>query len=859
MKNKIKIIFLIFILFLSITSCKKEEYNIKFTNTINTTIQDVKIKEGELIKEPSLNVPDGYEFLGWYNGDEKWNFEAQKPTSNLTLTAKYNLIKYTVTYQNTLGLTNNNPTSFTVETNNITLENLEKAGYEFLGWYNDNEKVEEIKQGTTTNLTLTAKFTPIQYQITYINDGSEVENPSAYNIETKDFKLNNPKKEGYTFLGWYNDNEKVEEIKQGTTGNITLTAKYSPVEYTITYINSGKQTENPESYTVETNTFKLNSPKKEGHTFLGWYNGNEKIEEIKQGTIGNMTLTAKFETNLYLLTIIDGDTEVSKTEVPFGTLLSKYNLTKEDHVFLGWVDNLGNQITEVAMPANDLTVYASWKAEYTVYKITYDLNGGNWPKDVEYKTRLELVNGFINDYATFNKITVTAANFFDVSYNYPIINFFKDATYSLKWSWLETYIVAIAKETAYAGYTYLSDRNNEYYNTYMRSNLDGFLNTSLHATWPASMDFTKEQLANGYYDYMPGEETEYPTSFTYITPTFTLVAPVKDNMVFIGWYTEDNILVTEIKQGTRGDINLIAHFEAAEYQITYILDGGSSEGLITKYYSNLSEKLYLTQSKKSGSAFLGWYETADFSGTEKYFIEPGSTKEYTLYAKWTEEQLGSHKTISFYGDSITTFENYIPSDGTFYYPIYSSTVKQVELTWWKRLMAQTGTTFFTNISYSGSTVRGSSTSCGENDTRISLIAKNNIAPDILIIYLGINDCASGYSKEDFQSSYENMLTKIKKAYPTTEIFICTLPYETWTDGSNPDGKNYPGLRESYNEVIKELAVKYSVNLLDIEPCITKATESMASRTYLGDNIHPNAAGMERIANKIAEELKKHYK
>ncbi len=793
MKNKTKLITIFLILVLTITGCKKEkakEYTVSFDAMDIATISDVVVQEGSLIDEPMTLTKEGYDFLGWYNENIKWNFKEDR---------------------------------------------------------------------VNHDLTLTAKFEPSTYNIVYENiDGIIVDNPTTYNIETETITLNEPTKLGYNFLGWYNGEEQVTNIEKGTTGNLTLTARFELIEYKITYVNSGETVENPTTYNIETETITLNEPTKLGYHFLGWYNGEEQVTNIEKGTTGNMTLTAKFEIASFNLTIIDDGKEIVKEQVKYGTKLEKYIPTKDDYTFLGWTDSDGNKVTDTTMPAHELVLYVSWKKELTVYKINYDLNGGNWPKDVEYNTRLELVNGFLTDYGTFNNTTVNATNFFDISYNYQMKDFFTDATYSLKWGWLERYIVDLAKDTNYSGYTYLSNQADSYYNVFMRSNLDGFLNTKLHSSWPASMDFSKEQLANGYYDYMPGEETVYPTSFTYETPTFTLVNPIKDNMVFVGWYTENNELVTEIKQGTRGDISLIAHFEAAEYKITYILDGGSSEGLVTKYYSNLSEKLYLPQSKKSGYAFLGYYETADFSGTELYFIEPGSTKEYILYAKWTEEQLGSHKTISFYGDSISTFANYVPSDALIYYPIYSSTVKQVELTWWKQLMAKTGTTFHTNISYSGSTVRGTSTSCGENDTRIGKIAKDGVAPDILIIYLGINDCASGYSKENFQSSYENMLTKIKKAYPTTDIFICTLPYETWTDGSNPEGKNYPGLRESYNEVIKALAASYNVGLLDIEPCITKDTESMASRTYLGDNIHPNALGMERIANKIVECLKKFY-
>ena len=52
--------------------------------------------------------------------------------------------------------------------------------------------------------TLTAKFVPATYNITYNLAGGTVtpENPTTYNIYTPTFTLNNPTKSGYTFIGW---------------------------------------------------------------------------------------------------------------------------------------------------------------------------------------------------------------------------------------------------------------------------------------------------------------------------------------------------------------------------------------------------------------------------------------------------------------------------------------------------------------------------------------------------------------------------------------------------------------------------------------------------------------------------------
>ena len=68
------------------------------------------------------------------------------------------------------------------------------------------------------------------YTITYVNvDGATNENPASYNVETETITLKDPAKPGYTFAGWYKDGkftDEITEIPQGTTGDITLYAKW---------------------------------------------------------------------------------------------------------------------------------------------------------------------------------------------------------------------------------------------------------------------------------------------------------------------------------------------------------------------------------------------------------------------------------------------------------------------------------------------------------------------------------------------------------------------------------------------------------------------------------------------------------
>ena len=123
-------------------------------------------------------------------------------------------------------------------------------------------------------------------------------NPTSYTVEDS-ITLKAPTKTGYTFNGWTLDGKTITEIKD-LTGDITLTAAWTPVTYTITYnLDGGTVTKaNPTSYTIETESFTLNNPTKEGYTFNGWTGTDltaaTQTVEIKKGSTGDRIYTANY-------------------------------------------------------------------------------------------------------------------------------------------------------------------------------------------------------------------------------------------------------------------------------------------------------------------------------------------------------------------------------------------------------------------------------------------------------------------------------------------------------------------------------------------------------------------------------------
>lgn len=138
---------------------KENAVRVTFNTDGGTSIPKLVISKGECIRLNDLpaTTKKGYKFSGWYYGNEPWT--AFMPvTRDMTLTARWTLEKYEITYVDELNVKNPNPTTYTVN-NEIIFENLSKVGYTFEGWYNGATKVTKIEKGSTGELTLTAKWT----------------------------------------------------------------------------------------------------------------------------------------------------------------------------------------------------------------------------------------------------------------------------------------------------------------------------------------------------------------------------------------------------------------------------------------------------------------------------------------------------------------------------------------------------------------------------------------------------------------------------------------------------------------------------------------------------------------------------
>ena len=165
--------------------------------------------------QPADPTKEGYTFIGWYNGESEWNFETPV-TADLTLTAKWQINRYTITFDTAGGsevpsITQDYGTAITPPAAPT------RTGYTFAGW--DRESPTTMPAG---DMTITARWTVNQYTITFKpeNGGQDIVIKQDYG--TAITAPANPTKTGYTFAGW---DKTIPSTMPA--GDMTITARWT--------------------------------------------------------------------------------------------------------------------------------------------------------------------------------------------------------------------------------------------------------------------------------------------------------------------------------------------------------------------------------------------------------------------------------------------------------------------------------------------------------------------------------------------------------------------------------------------------------------------------------------------------------
>ena len=372
-----------FIVFLFLlVSCNETKY----TLTIDANgglidgkeIQEIVKTSKDDDKKVVLNTPirKGYEFVGWVKNGVVLAENYVELDSNMTVTAKYEIIKYNITYDLGGGVLDNLVYTYTVE-DEINLGIPTKEGYNFTGW---NSGITKIEKGSIGDVNLVANYSIKEYTIDYVLNGGKFESEivTKYTIEDE-ITLPIPVKDGYEFEGWYSDanfQEKNSVISAGSTDNKVYYAKWIKIQkrHNIEYeLNGGTLPEGVPTTFIEGETFALAIPSKEGYNFLGWYMGSNLTGTTKTEVVPtdnkDIKVYAKWEKipEVYTITYVlnGGAFESNYDEIYVeGSVVFLANPVREGYKFIGWFENSsfeGDVVEKIlATDKGDKKYYAMW-------------------------------------------------------------------------------------------------------------------------------------------------------------------------------------------------------------------------------------------------------------------------------------------------------------------------------------------------------------------------------------------------------------------------------------------------------------------------------------------------------------------
>ncbi len=293
---------------------------------------------------------------------------------------RYSGNQYTVT--GTLGQTVELPVVPTLE------------GFDFKGW--EDGETGFVYEGAVPNIAgdvdYTAKWEKKTYDITFtITD----ENGDVIFTETVTFDHGEEVvapdydlKPGYEFEGW--------DIPAGTKAedsddysNDAELINYDVKYVATTGIPAGGAIPADTTKTVKDGAFEVGTATvPTGYTFTGWFINSPtgaKADATYTMTAAPVTFYGEFKAETYNINYdVNGGNYIPSTPVVYDTPVTDIVVpTKEGHTFKGWQDESGALITDAEgnvldpnfkMPANDLTLKATWEKNPTFHSVSYTFN-----------------------------------------------------------------------------------------------------------------------------------------------------------------------------------------------------------------------------------------------------------------------------------------------------------------------------------------------------------------------------------------------------------------------------------------------------------------------------------------------------
>jgi len=187
-----------------------------------------------------------------------------------------------------------------------------------------------------------------EYTVTFDTDGGEVIAPLTVTAGESVSAMPTPEKEGYAFLGWFDETQTEYTNQTLIEKSLTLHARWEILEFTVTFKAFDGTVMETQEVAYETAAIAPEPAAVLGHAFSGW---DQDFSEVKS----DLTVTALYLINVYEVTFLDHDETVLKTEtVEYGAdATPPTDPVREGYFFRGW----NQDFQDVTRDLTVLTLY----------------------------------------------------------------------------------------------------------------------------------------------------------------------------------------------------------------------------------------------------------------------------------------------------------------------------------------------------------------------------------------------------------------------------------------------------------------------------------------------------------------------
>ncbi|MBE7046808.1 MAG: hypothetical protein E7396_05265 [Ruminococcaceae bacterium] len=365
----------------------KNEYTVTFDANGGYPVPAAQtVEHGECATKPADPAKQGFDFLGWYIGADEYNF-ATYVTSGITLVARWEVKKFTVSFDS-MGGSSVSPVN-NVEYGTKINEPSEPSmtGYTFKGWYKDTNYVNSFDFANDviiSNITLYAKWEISEYTVTFETYGGSVINPQTVTHGNKANKpYPNPVKDGHTFVKWINVSGDEFDFNTPITKDTELYAQWLINKYLVEFETNGGSAVDSQLIEYEGYVTEPTAPTKDGYIFEGWYKEDTFVNEFDFASdiiTKDTTLYAKWEPIPVEYVTVTFVTNCANTlddeEIIKGTKISQPTVENQGYTLVGWYTTEDFQDgTKIDFDTYtfdvSITIYAKWEANPVYYTVKF--------------------------------------------------------------------------------------------------------------------------------------------------------------------------------------------------------------------------------------------------------------------------------------------------------------------------------------------------------------------------------------------------------------------------------------------------------------------------------------------------------